>query len=214
MKRIKSILLALTFAMTVTAQNSSSHLTFKGVPIDGTLTEFADKLVKKGFSYPNTLPKEYEDKIRNAGWGGLLDLAKLADEESNSNAHLKGTFAGYSSCDIFINTLWSADIVNSVVVEFPYRADWVDLIANYTNLKEMLTEKYGAPQQCEEHIPGTKERYFDRANAFEEGTGAWFAQYDLSNGKIILYLKTSHIELHYIDAKNTSLQRSKAIDDL
>lgn len=212
MKRLTFILLILSLSLSTMAQSSSSHLTFKGVAIDGKLSDFVAKMTKVGFHSPNAIPKEFEDKIRNAGWGGLIDLAKLS--EDTQSAHLEGTFAGYNNCDIYVNTLSSADIVCNVVVKYPYQYDWANLNDNYVTLKNMLTEKYGTPSICKEEIPGDIKNYYDRDKAFEEGSGAWFSQYNLSNGKIILYLKTSHVELHYIDNANTSLQRTKAIEDL
>lgn len=60
-----------------TVKSSSKHLTFRGVPIDGTLSEFIAKMVSKGFSYNETI-----DEV----------------------ASLNGDFAGYEDCKIVVNT--------------------------------------------------------------------------------------------------------------
>ena len=46
-KTIISICLFITTLATVFAQNNSEHLTFKGVPIDGTLNEYVCKNTNK-----------------------------------------------------------------------------------------------------------------------------------------------------------------------
>ena len=48
MKRNLFLLLFAIATLSTFAQTTSEHLTFKGVPIDGTLTEFVSKLKQKG----------------------------------------------------------------------------------------------------------------------------------------------------------------------
>ena len=48
-KLIVSFAFAL-IALTSYAQSSSGHLTFKGIPIEGSMTEFCQKLKAKGFT--------------------------------------------------------------------------------------------------------------------------------------------------------------------
>jgi hypothetical protein len=203
----------LTLTVATMSQSNNGHLTFKGVPIDGKLSEFVTKMNKAGFKSPDILPKEYEEKIRNAGWGGLLDLAKEVDANDKYSARLEGDFAGYSDCSIYVNTLKSTDIVSNVTVIFPYRADWTDLKNDYSELKEMLTEKYGNPSACVEDISNV-ESFYTRKDALETNKKAWFTKFSLPNGDIILSLQTSNVALQYIDKANSAKKRANAIADL
>lgn len=55
MKKFFSMLfLAIAVFTTTSAQEASEHLTFKGIPIDGTLNNFVTKLTKKGFTHIDT----------------------------------------------------------------------------------------------------------------------------------------------------------------
>ena len=46
-----SLFLAFTIVATAFAQEESEHLTFKGVPIDGTLNEYVTKMKQAGFTH-------------------------------------------------------------------------------------------------------------------------------------------------------------------
>ena len=123
---MKSIFSALFFTIAFLpsfAQNNSDnsqHLTFKGVPIDGTLNDYVLKMKKSGFIHKGT-----EDGI----------------------AVLEGDFASYKNCIVGVSTLKQKDLVSKIVVAFPERDTWSLLSGNYFNLKELLTEKYGEPSE-------------------------------------------------------------------
>ncbi|HET7002179.1 MAG TPA: hypothetical protein VFI33_12745, partial [Puia sp.] len=102
---------------------SSKHLSFKGVPIDGTLNDYVSKMKDSGFD-----PVKTEDRA----------------------ALLKGDFASYKNCIVGVTTLKQKDLVNKITVKFPDCDTWSSLTTNYFNLKEMLTEKYGKFSDCVE----------------------------------------------------------------
>ena len=105
------------------AQVSIDHLSFKGVPIDGTLDEYVLKMKKSGFMHSGT-----QDGL----------------------AILKGDFASYKNCTVEVSTFIPKDLVNKIIVMFPNVDNWTSLSSNYFNLKEMLTEKYGQPSDFTE----------------------------------------------------------------
>ena len=75
MKRLLTIAVFIFSFMFVMAQTPNKHLTFKGIPITGTLENFAQKMQAKGFR------KIYSDR-RRIGF--------------------EGEFAGYSGCKITV----------------------------------------------------------------------------------------------------------------
>lgn len=118
MKKIV-VTLFLLMSFTLIFAQSSEHLKFKGVPIDGTLSEYVSKMKQAGFQLIGT-----DDGV----------------------ALLEGEFAGYRGCLIAVSTLKSVNVVNTIGVVFPARENWSSLEGDYEHLKSMLTEKYGEPQ--------------------------------------------------------------------
>ena len=123
MKRLLTIVAFIFSFMFVMAQTPNNHLTFKGIPITGTLENFAQKLEAKGFE------KKYSDK---------------------TSVEFEGEFAEYSECEIYIYKVPNQNIVHKVVVFFPEESSWEDLEKEYNQCKGMLTNKYGKPISCSE----------------------------------------------------------------
>ena len=94
------------------AQNDTEHLTFKGVPIDGTLSEYVKKMKNAGFEYLE----------------GGIDYAVL-----------QGDFAGFKDCNVLIYTLDAINVVSKICVLFPECNVWSSLEQNYNLLKSMLS---------------------------------------------------------------------------
>lgn len=70
---------------------------------------------------------------------------------------LKGKFAGYRDCSIYVNAENEDEIVSLINVCFPTTNNWNTLYTQYCNLKESLTEKYGEPYECEEDLIGRRQ---------------------------------------------------------
>lgn len=112
----------LTFIMMVMTLFSNAqkfeHMSFKGVPIDGSLNEYVAKMKQRGFQYLGT---------------------------DDGTALLNGDFAGYKNCNVAVTTLKKIDLVHKIGVIFPNQETWSRLSSNYSDLKQMLNEKYGNP---------------------------------------------------------------------
>jgi hypothetical protein len=178
----------LTFAQT------SEHLSFKGVPIDGTLNEYVSKMRNSGFT-----------------------LIKIKD----GVAKLKGDFAAYKGCIIGITTIKGKDLVSKITVIFPERDTWSSLSSNYYNLKELLTEKYGEPFEAVEKFNTYSEPNDDDSKMHEVKMNncKYYTTYKMENGSIRISIEidrflTSFIMLSYFDKINREIIRQKAIDDL
>lgn len=127
MKKLFVSFAFMIIALTSYAQSNSEHLTFKGVPIDGTLSEYIAKMKSVGFKYLG---------------------------EQNGTAILQGDFAGFKSCTVGVSTLKAVNVVSTIGVIFPACEDWSSLERDYEHLKSMLTQKYGEPADVVETFQG------------------------------------------------------------
>ncbi|MCR4738284.1 MAG: hypothetical protein K5846_09040 [Bacteroidales bacterium] len=173
----------------------AQHLSFKGVPIDGTLQEYTNAMVKAGFHYEDT-----QDGV----------------------SILSGDFAGYKNCHIGVSTLKNCNTVSHIAVLFPDRDTWTSLHGDYEYLKEMLTEKYGAPEESKEKFTGYVGDYDNSLimHALREDKYIWYSTFSTKLGKIKLTLSegeksyTGRVVLIYQDGANSEKVRAAAMEDL
>lgn len=173
------------------------HLTFKGIPIDGTLEEFGRKLEAVGF--------EYNYKSQGSYW------------------YKGGSFAGYSDCEVIVKAY--DNLVYEVVVLLPIKYKWSHLYGDYSSLVYSLTKKYGEPIYKTEEFVNTP-RYIDISDdndkysevkdshckyycAFRDAPGWGY------NGTIHIEIKaTGRVGLHYTDWYNEYLKEQAVVNDL
>ena len=195
MKRLLTIAVLIFSFMFVMAQTPNNHLTFKGIPITGTLEDFAQKMEAKGFR-----------KISSA---------------TNFIA-FEGEFAGYSECKIFVHKVPNRNIVHKVVVFFPKESSWARLEEEYNKFKGMLTNKYGEPTLRSEKFKEGALTFSDSAKrlSLKEGNCDYWTQWEVYNGcieiKIIPINDTydGKNRLTYFDKINCVLADKATEDDL
>jgi hypothetical protein len=173
--------------------DTSKHLTFKGVPIDGTLADYILKMKKSGFTHKGT-----KDGV----------------------AILEGDFASYKSCIVGVSTLKQKDLVSKIVVLFPDRETWSALSSNYFNLKELLTEKYGKPSESVEEFQSyTPDEDGSKLTQVQLGACKYYTTYETEKGSIQLTIEHDgitrcFIKLAYFDKLNGDTIKKQALDDL
>lgn len=173
------------------------HLTFKGIPIDGTPEEFGRKLEAVGF--------EYNYKSQGSYW------------------YKGGSFAGYSDCEVIVKAY--DNLVYEVVVLLPTKYGWSHLYGDYSSLVYSLTKKYGEPIYKTEEFVNTPS-YIDISDdndkysevmdnhckyycAFRDAPGWGY------NGTIHIEIKaTGRVGLHYTDWYNEYLKKQAVVNDL
>lgn len=186
-----SITLFTSFAQVKT--DPSKHLSFKGVPIDGTLSEYVSEMGEIGFTHKGT-----KDGI----------------------ALLRGDFASYKNCIISVSTLKKKDLVSKITVMFPDCDTWSALSANYFHLKELLTEKYGNPSKCVEKFQSyTPDSDGSKLIDVKLDACKYCTTYETENGTIQLsiehgVLMDCFVTLVYIDKINSDTIKKQALDDL
>ena len=191
---MKKLLISLLIVLSTTLGQAQEHLTFKGVPIDGTLDSYVANMRKAGFTFIG---------------------------EDDGIAMLQGDFAGYRNCTIGVVTLKSIDIVNRISVLFDSHQDWNSIYANYTSLKEMLTKKYGRYADCVEKFEGYSQPRDDNDKMYELNMDRckFYTIWKTDKGNIELEIIKGDflgglVRLSYWDAINTKSIQEKAMDDL
>lgn len=176
------------------AQTDNEHLKFKGVPIDGTLKQYVQKMESAGFVYVG---------------------------QQEGIALLQGDFAGYKGCTVGVATLTGKDLVNKITVIFPKNDTWSTLYGTYSNLKSMLTEKFGEPSSCVEEFQGYTEPRDDnnRMHNVQMDRCNYVTTFSPNTGDIQLFIShdsviSCFVILSYYDKTNSDIIRQKAIDDL
>ncbi len=196
MKKILILAFIATINLTAFAQiksDSSKHLTFKGVPIDGTLAEYVLKMKKSGFTH-----KGAKDGI----------------------AILEGDFASYQNCIIGVSTLKQKDLVCKITVMFPECDTWSSLSSNYFNLKDMLTEKYGKLSECVEKFQSyTPSNDGSKMTQVKLDACKYYTNYETEKGTIQLSIEhdgmtSCFVKLAYLDKINSEIVKKQALEDL
>ena len=189
-KHLILFIACLVFAGNLFAQQ---HLSFKGVPINGTLQEYTNAMVKAGFHYETT-----QDGI----------------------SLLTGDFAGYKGCTIGVSTLKNLDVVSHIAVLFPNKETWSAVLSDYEHLKAMLTEKYGYPADSKEKFNRTTDDNGLIMYALKDGEYEWYTTFSTELGDIELSIMagtkyhTAMVRLSYYDKANSEKVRNAAMDDL
>lgn len=197
MKKVFSSLLLAVIVMTGLAQvkqDTSQHLAFKGVPIDGTLDDYVSKMKQNGFTHTQT---------------------------QDGTAILNGDFAGYKDCFVGVSTLKQKDLVYKIAVIFPDKNTWSTLSGNYFDLKQMLTEKYGKPSDVVEKFDGYSEPKDDEGRMYKVkfDNCKYSSIWQTDKGEIQLSIDhnsvtSCFVKLAYFDKINGDKIKAKAKDDL
>ena len=163
MKRLLTIAAFIFSFMFVMAQTPNNHLTFKGIPITGTVENFAQELEAKGFKYV------YSGKI---------------------TSEFEGVFAGYPKSLIFVYKIPNRNIVYKVVVVLPEKSSWANLEKEYYKFKGMLTNKYGKPASHSETFKKGKSAVsdFSKMLSLKEGNCNYATGWEVDNGFIQMYI--------------------------
>ena len=181
--------------MFIMAQTSNNHLTFMGIPITGTVENFAQKLGAKGFK------KVFSNK---------------------DAVVFEGEFAGYSGCTIYVLKVPNRNIVYRVGVFFPKESSWARLEEEYNQFKDILTNKYGDPTLYSEKFKEGALTFNDDAkmSSLKEGNCDYWTGWEVDKGDIkveiapIIDTDDGNIRLFYFDKINDALADKATEDDL
>ncbi|MDE6264974.1 MAG: hypothetical protein K2M11_07500 [Paramuribaculum sp.] len=186
---MKKIIIVFIALLAHTALIAQEHLTFKGIPIEGSMKEFCKKLERKG--------------IKQSGTNSKVTI-------------LYGDFAG-KLANISVSSMDSGKAIQSVGVWFTSSDKWSNLAKDYEYYKKLYSKKYGNPSESREIKPDTIENNDALMQALYNGQISYFSKWQLSGGTIELsIIKSNSLKYGRIGISYTLVDalEAKIHDDL
>lgn len=175
---------------------SAQHLSFKGVPIDGNITEFVSKMKAQGYV-----------------------THELNGQVGNNTYILKGQFAGMSDCTILILYSTLTKTVCKVVVSSDDYTSWSSVKNQYTTLSEAFSKKYTQTTDFCEFVSPYYEGDGYEFLALDSGKGMCASLYEAEGGTIVLEItavnsRKGYVKIVYEDKANFSMYKSEKDNDI
>lgn len=193
MKKILLLIaIAITSLNTLNAQ-TAEHLTFQGIPINGSMSELVKKMQDKGFTHI---------------------------ESYNTFVLMQGIFT-MQHCKIIIAAT-QKDQVYTIMVCTPSSDSWKDLKSSYNGYKNLYTTKYGNPDESQEtFISPYRDGQGSELLAISSGNCSYRSAWNVEDGQIVLGIiedtedyTNSMISIAYIDNINSRLAQAEILDEI
>lgn len=189
---MKRILLTLALSLIVVGAFAQEHLSFKGIPIEGSMSSFCQKLQSKG-------------------------LTKLGSD--NNITLFVGDFTGRQAT-IGVGATDDGKNVHSVVVIFDASDDWKNLVGTYDYYKDLYTRKYGKPTVNRENNPSRSDSNTMLMHELTQGTVTYASAWEVTGGTIELSIEKSDsygkgmVLIKYRDALNIETKIQNDLNDI
>ena len=191
-KVLFSLFLTFTIVATASAQEESEHLTFKGIPIEGSMTEFCQKLRTKGFT---SIGRE------------------------NNIALFTGDFTGREAT-VGVTATDDGKNVFAIGVLFDPSREWNTLVNTYEYYKDLYTRKYGEPTVSKEENPALSDSNTALMAEVYQGTVTYGSVWEVAGGDIQLSIEKSSgvyegiVVIRYRDSQNVEAKIKSDLDDI
>lgn len=187
--------MAMTFtfgANVAFAQDTVSHLEFKGIPLTGKLDNFVKKLQEQGFSVEN---------------------------REGASVIMSGQFTG-KEAEVYVFSTKKTHTVWKVVVFLPKQTSWYTIKSEYQYYVDMFKVKYGDPLHTYAFFSSPYyegDGYEMQAVRLDKCN--YFSSFHPQNGVIYIEIsKYQQVKIAYEDAANTVIMDSEkaeaVIDDI
>ena len=189
---MKKIILTLSLVIATLNLAAQNHLSFKGIPIKGSITEFCKQLESKGFSY--------------------LD-------KDNDWVFFSGTFTG-KNATIAVKATGDRENVFSVTVAFESVEEWNALANTYDYYKELYTRKYGNPTYSNEYIPPHAKLNNMIIMSLHQALVEYVSTWEIAGGEIILSVekgsgyKDGRVVILYSDSQNIKDKMENDLEEI
>ena len=192
MKKLIVLFVFMVIALTSYAQSNPEHLTFKGIPMEGSMSEFCYKLQTKGYT---TLGRD------------------------NNRAVLEGDFAGRNAT-IGVAATNGGREVYAVVIFFDSSDEWNTLVSTYDYYKNLYTRKYGEPSVLKESNPAHSDSNTALMGELYQGRVVWASLWEVSGGEIELSIESTDgfyngmVMICYRDSQNEESRIQRDLEDI
>lgn len=189
MKNLIILLILSCFSVCTLAQE---HLSFKGIPITGSMASFCQKLKSKGFTQI---------------------------ERTKNFRTFTGDFTG-SKVTVVVAATDNNQSVHSVGVVFDPSVEWNELLKTYEYYKNLYTRKYGSPTVTNENNPATSDSNIAKMGEVYQGTVTYVSAWAVPGGEIDLSIEKSAgfyegmVVIKYIDAQNVETKIQKQLEEI
>lgn len=188
---MRNILIVLTVLFAAIDIMAQEHLSFKGIPIEGSMTTFCQKLKTKGFTQMG---------------------------RDNNVTMFTGDFTGRQAT-VGVGATDDGKSVHSVVVIFDESSEWNTLVNTYDYYKGLYTRKYGEPSSSREHNPSRRDSNTSLMYELWQGTVTYASAWDVTGGTIELSIKKAGfsdgvVVIRYRDAQNVETKIQKDLEDI
>lgn len=189
MKKIIFTLTLLFVAFNIMAQE---HLSFKGIPIEGSMTAFCQKLKAKG-------------------------LTSIGSE--NNTTLFEGDFTGRNATIGVIATDDGKNVF-AVLVLFESSDEWKTLVDTYDYYKDLYIRKYGKPKISKENNPAHSDSNVALMEEVYQGTIKYGSTWEVTGGDIQLSIEKSSrfyegmVMIRYRDSQNTEAKIKNDLNDI
>lgn len=171
---------------------SQEHLSFKGVPIEGSMTAFCQKLKAKGFTQIS---------------------------RDNNITLFKGDFTGRQAT-VGVGASDDGKNVYTVVVFFDASGEWNTLVNTYSYYKGLYSRKYGEPSVSKENNPADSDSNIALMSEVYQGTVVYGSVWSVPGGDIQLSIEKSSgvyegvVIIRYRDSQNVEAMIRSDLDDI
>lgn len=158
---------------------SEKHLEFENVPINGSIYEFANELIKLGFT---------ESQIT-----------------TGNQVKLNGVFLE-KHCEIYVDGTGKTETAYKVTVNMP-REVMDSLVFSYGELQRLYKLKYGNGTSKYQQYKDTDRFLFNEPKRARRLSKGDFTRYNTKPGNIILEVREGYISITYSDKINTEIMK-------
>lgn len=189
---MKKLLFTLILACIALCGFSQEHLSFKGIPIEGSMTSFCQKLKAKGF---------------------------IQIGHDNNVTMFTGNFTGRQAT-VGVGASDDGKNIFSIVVLFDPSGEWNTLVNTYDYYKDLYTRKYGKPSVSKENNPAHSDSNIALMAEVHQGTVKYGSAWDVPGGNIQLSIEKSSgiyegmVMIRYRDSLNVETKIQSDLDDI
>ncbi len=189
---MKKLIFTLALCFVVMNIMAQEHLSFKGIPITGSMTEFCQKLKAKGF----------------VSMGSDNNITLFSGDFTGRNA-MVGVTATDDGKNVF-----------AVTVLFDTSKEWNTLVNTYDYYKDLYIRKYGHPTISKEKNPAYSDSNTALMAEVHQGTVTYASAWEVTGGEIQLSIEKSSgvyegmVVIRYRDSQNVEAKIQNDLEDI